>query len=174
VSDPPTPRDWELLGVTPEAGLEEVRSAYHRRRDLWDEGSLATYSLLDEDERVARVAEIEAAWQRVRASLQQVPLPAAVAADAAGTPDQGRALTPEAAVGPGALLRHHRLRSGLSLEEIAAITKIRPAILERLEREEFHLLPPRVYVRGFVIQVARTLGLEDVEGLAASFLARMG
>ena len=31
----------------------------------------------------AVVAEIEAAWQRVRASLQRVPLPAAVASNAA-------------------------------------------------------------------------------------------
>lgn len=174
MSDPPTPRDWEVLGVTPMAGLEEVRGAYHRLRDLWDEGSLATYSLLDEGERTARVAEVEAAWQRVRTSLQPLSRPYAAAAGAVETPAGGGEPALDEAAGPGALLRQHRLRRGLTLEEIAAVTKIRPSMLGMLEREELHSLPPRVYVRGFVIQYARALGLEDAEGLAGRFLARMG
>ena len=171
MSDPLSPRDWELLGVAPGASLDEVQRAYDRQRDLWSEGSLATYSLLEEGERTGLIAEIEAAWQRVRASLQVAPPPAA------GSLVEGRETAetspPDPAVDLGAFLRFHRLRQGMSLQQIAAITKIQPTMLDRLEREELHTLPPRVYVRGFVIQFARALGLEDAEGLAARFLARV-
>lgn len=171
MSDPPSPRDWELLGVVPGAGLDEVQRAYDRQRDLWGEGTLATYSLLGEGERAGLLADLEAAWQRVRASLYAVPPPAAVGAVEAL--EIAESCPPDAAAEPGAFLRFHRLRQGMSLQEVAAITKIHPTTLDRLEREELHTLPPRVYVRGFVIQFARALGLEDVEGLTARFLARV-
>lgn len=171
MSDPPSPRDWELLGVVPGAGLDEVQRAYDRQCDLWGEGSLATYSLLGEGERAGLLADLEAAWQRVRASLHAVPPPAAAGADEAL--EVASASPPDSAAEPGAFLRFHRLRRGMSLQEVAAITKIHPTTLDRLEREELHTLPPRVYVRGFVIQFARSMGLEDPEGLAARFLARV-
>jgi flagellar biosynthesis protein FlhG len=159
-----------VLGVAPGAGLEEVRCAYQRQRDLWGEGSLATYSLLEEGDRAALLAEVEAAWERVRRALETVPEPAAAKV---APPPAAELSLPDPAVSPGAYLRAHRLRRGMTLEQVAVVTKIHPSTLDRLEREELHLMPPPVYVRGFVIQFARTVGVDDPEGLAARFLARL-
>lgn len=167
----PTPRDWEVLGVPPGASLDEIRCGYYRQRDLWGEGSLATYSLLEEGDRAARLAEIEAAWRRFCAALGAAPAPDSSAVAAALEAEEST--LPDPAASPGVFLRAHRLRRGMSLEQVAAVTKIHPATLDRLEREELHTLPPAVYVRGFVIQFARTLGLDDPEGLAARFVARL-
>lgn len=171
MSDPPSRRDWEVLGVAPGASLDEARRGYHRQRDLWGEGSLATYSLLEEGDRAALLAEVEAAWRRIRAALRDFPAPASPAA--VEVREVADSVLPDASVSPGAFLRAHRLRRGMSLEQVAVVTKIHPATLDRLEREELHTLPPAVYVRGFVIQFARTLGLDDPEELAARFLARL-
>ena len=45
------PEDWETLGVEPDADISEVRRAYQRRRELYKSDTLATYNLLDDEER---------------------------------------------------------------------------------------------------------------------------
>jgi flagellar biosynthesis protein FlhG len=64
----------------------------------------------------------------------------------------------------GADLRDERQRRRLSLEGIAEKTKIRRAYLQAIEEERFGDLPAAVFVRGFLKEYARCLGLpgEDV------------
>jgi cytoskeleton protein RodZ len=71
----------------------------------------------------------------------------------------------------GARLRRARLRRGLDLEEIAIRTKINSNYLDFLEEERFADLPPRVYVRGFVMAFAACVGL-DATVVAASYMRR--
>lgn len=56
----------------------------------------------------------------------------------------------------------------MSLEQAEEQTKIRRKYLEALEEEAFDVLPGRVYVRGFLRNYARFLGL-DAEALVARF-----
>ena len=45
------PEDWEILGLEPDADLGQIRRAYRHRRSLYEPAALATYNLLDDEER---------------------------------------------------------------------------------------------------------------------------
>jgi hypothetical protein len=74
---------------------------------------------------------------------------------------------------PGAYLRYHRQLLSISVQAVADETKIRSLQIEKIEQESYSGLPAAVYVRGFIIQYARFLGLPDPEALAVSFLQGM-
>lgn len=59
----------------------------------------------------------------------------------------------------GQVLKKVREFRGISLEDLADITKIRKAYLVYLEEENFKFLPAPVYIKGFVANVATTLEL---------------
>jgi cytoskeletal protein RodZ len=75
--------------------------------------------------------------------------------------------------GFGEHLRREREIRGVSLNEIAAATRISVRFLEGLEQEAFDRLPGGVFNRGFVRTVARYLGLEE-EGLLAEYSSAVG
>ena len=62
-------------------------------------------------------------------------------------------------------LRNGRLAKGLTLVEVAAITKIQGRTLELLEAGEFDELPADVFLRGFVRNYARCVGLSADEAM---------
>ena len=68
---------------------------------------------------------------------------------------------PDKVSGLGALLKEGREKEGLSYEEMAQMTKLRPHTLKALEDEEWHLLPPCVFIKGFIQSYAKALGMED-------------
>lgn len=59
----------------------------------------------------------------------------------------------------GSVLRHRREELHLTLEEVAEETKIRKSYILALEEDNFHELPGKVYVVGFVRNYARLLSL---------------
>src|SRR4051812_39444925 len=60
-------------------------------------------------------------------------------------------------------LRAGRSHRGMSLDDVAKVTKIQPRILERLEAGQLDGLPADVFVRGFVRSFARCVGLDEAE-----------
>jgi len=62
-------------------------------------------------------------------------------------------------------LRAGRAQRGMSIEDVAKITKIQARILERLEAGKLDGLPAEVFVRGFVRSFARCVGLDEKEAL---------
>ena len=71
----------------------------------------------------------------------------------------------------GPLLRQIREAVGVELREIAERSKIGMAYLQALEGEVFAKLPAPVYVRGFLAEYARALGL-DPERVKQTYLER--
>jgi hypothetical protein len=71
----------------------------------------------------------------------------------------------------GARLRAHRERQQVSLEAIAAATKIKTSLLEELEADNVRHWPGGVFRRSFMRDYARAIGL-DPEPIVAEFLAR--
>jgi flagellar biosynthesis protein FlhG len=71
---------------------------------------------------------------------------------------------------PGAYLRACREKLGLDLTQLSERTQIRS--LEAIENESYRELPPGPYVRSFVLQYARELGIKEAEILAASYVKR--
>jgi hypothetical protein len=60
-------------------------------------------------------------------------------------------------------LRAGRASRGMSVDDVAKVTKIQPRILERLESGKLDGLPAPVFVRGFVRSFARCVGLDECE-----------
>jgi cytoskeleton protein RodZ len=60
----------------------------------------------------------------------------------------------------GSSLEEARQRRGLSIEEAADLTKIRPKYLRALETEDWETLPSTAYAKGFLRTYARALGLD--------------
>jgi len=65
----------------------------------------------------------------------------------------------------GAYLKSLREEKGLTLEDIAESTKIVVSNLDFLEKDRFDLLPPRVFVKGFIRSYVQELGLNPEETL---------
>jgi len=167
----PRPQDWEVLGLAPGASPAEIRAAYAHRKSLYDPDALATYSLHDDAEREALLERLDDAYRAIISPLGDVGARAVVAALPAVGPPAGPA--PPADQQPGAFLRHQRLARQVSTDQLAAETKIRAWLIELLESESFTALPAPVYVRGFVVQCARALRLDNPERLAEAYLAKL-
>jgi flagellar biosynthesis protein FlhG len=180
---------YEVLGVEAHASAERVDRAYRFHLELYDEAGLATYSLLDSDELTAARARVREAYAVLSDPEQRIAydrsLGAAREADEHQAPDapppatlaQGPApATPvrQRLVEPvtGAALRGFREARGVSLVEIAAASKVGVRFLEYIEQDRHSDLPAPVYLRGFVQEYARCVGLEP--GITAeSYLARL-
>ena len=90
--------------------------------------------------------------------------------------------TPAAGAGPaeaelpaaltGADLRRLRESRGISLREIASASKIGMRYLEYIEADRFALLPAPVYLRGFLQEYARVVGL-DQRRVADAYMSRI-
>ncbi len=60
---------------------------------------------------------------------------------------------------PGKFLRRERETRSISLEQISDFTKIKQHHLKAIEEDRYELLPPALYVKGFLTGYARYLGL---------------
>ena len=60
----------------------------------------------------------------------------------------------------GSELRAARKARGLTVEQVAALTRIRHSYLEAIERNDFDVLPAPIYTRGFLAAYAREVGLD--------------
>ncbi len=171
---------YGVLGLEPRATSEQLERAYRFCLELYAEGSLATYSLLDPSEaeeqrhRVKEAYEVLADPEKRRAYDEnhgfQPPAPAAIVPFP--TPHARPAASeavPEMS-GPG--LRRVREARGLSLRHISNVTKIGIRFLEYLEEDRHALLPPPVYLRGFLSEYARLVGL-DPKRVVEGYMARM-
>lgn len=61
----------------------------------------------------------------------------------------------------GDYLRNAREAKGLSLKDIQEITKIRLFYLEAIERGDLEVIPGEVYRRGFIVNYANAVGLDE-------------
>jgi cytoskeleton protein RodZ len=74
----------------------------------------------------------------------------------------------------GEHLKREREMRGVSLEEVAAATRISPRFLEAIEKEHWDELPGGVFNRGFIRAIARFLGLDEDSLVAAYALETKG
>ena len=169
---------YRVLGLEPRASAEQVERAYRFCVELYAEGSLALYSLLEPNAAEAQRALVREAYETLsdpqrrreydanrgllppEGPLLAFPAPAVAAS----------AELPAELSGPE--LRRLREARGLSLRQIAAVTKIGVRFLEYIEEDRLALLPPPVYLRGFLQEYGRLLGL-DPRALADAYLAHV-
>ena len=184
---------YEVLEIPRDASRDGIERAYRLLSATYGEGSLAGYSVVRGADAAAIRERVETAYRVLSDAAARRSYDAALAADrpvpeATPAPEPGdeaavrRSVEEPAGVEPfedveegreydGARLRRARLRRGLDFEEISGRTKVNPSYLASLEEERYPELPPRVYVRGFVMAYAACLGLDPV-AVAASYMRR--
>jgi curved DNA-binding protein CbpA len=188
---------YDVLGVVPSAGLSQIEKAYRRALDLYSEGSLATYTLLDQGEQESLRQRVQHAYDVLRdpakrsrydeelrtgrspapeSAPARTPAPAPAGGPPAPAPRSVYMPAPTAPTLPepvtGSALREAREARGVTLQQIAALSKVGVRTLESIETERLAILPAPVYLRGFVQEYARALGL-DPRATADSYLARI-
>jgi flagellar biosynthesis protein FlhG len=170
---------YAALGLEPGASREQVERAYRFCLELYGEGSVATYSLLEPTEaeqqrlRAREAYEVLADEEKRRAYDEEqgfLPpdspvLPFPSPARAGPVPEVGEILS-------GRDLRRVREARGISLRHIASVTKIGLRFLEYVEEDRFALLPAPVYLRGFLQEYARLVGL-DPRRAADAYMKRL-
>lgn len=180
---------YDVLGLGPRASREQVEKAYRFCLDMYGEGALATYSLLAGEELEAARARIREAYEVLAdpgrrreydvslglaspgAPLLPFPASAAAPGEDAG-PEAPAAEDFPSGLITGAQLRKIRESRGVSLREIADASKIGLRFLEYIEEDRFPFLPATVYLRGFLFEYARAVGL-DPRRTAEAYMARV-
>jgi flagellar biosynthesis protein FlhG len=180
----PVETHYAVLGIGPRATTEQVDRAYRHAAGLYDEEALATYSLLDGEERASARSRVEEAYAVLRdprrrheydvsLGLTSAASAPAFAPAAESRPSAARTpvvVLPDPVTGPD--LKRFRESRGIPLREIAAASKVGVRFLEYIEAERIEVLPAPVYLRGFVQEYARVVGL-DPRPTAESYLARV-
>ena len=185
------PTLYEVLGLSRTATDEEIRRAYKSQREVYASGSIATSSLLDPEQLRTAQARLEEAYDtlldamRRRAyDLSTFPESSAPSSNVASKKPRAAAaeqalLRAELAreIGPdtefsGATLRKVREAQGVELVEISERTKIGRLHLAALEDETWEALPAEVYVRGFLVELAKFLKLDPAQ-VQRTYLRRM-
>lgn len=193
----PSDSHYELLEVPPTASFEDIRRANRRIRDIYGAESVAISGLYDPASLEAVHRRLDLAYTTLMDAAkrkeydmelfpdgvplpvspsQQADLPASRPVVKVDDPVTIAVRPPMPEISPGTefsgpLLRQIREAVGVELREIAERSKIGMAYLSALEGESFHKLPAAVYVRGFLAEYARALGL-DGERVKQTYLAR--
>lgn len=166
---------FDFFGLSHDASIDEVEKSFRELRNLYSEGSLATYSLLDDADRQEKLAALRKAYDRILQSYSHKP-------DSEVDPERGAG--PFAAESlkvnidadlqqmPGLFLLQSRKALGLSLQDVATRTKVRASILQDIEEQRFDSLPAPVYLRGFLREFARMVNVPDADALIDAFMAR--
>lgn len=172
---------YTVLGLEPRASAEQVERAYRFCLELYGEGAVATYSLIEPEEAETQRTRVREAYEILSDAARRSAYDAAQGF----LPPDAPVLafpTPAAGAGPaeaelpsaltGADLRRLREARGMSLRHIASVTKIGMRYLEYIEEERFALLPAPVYLRGFLQEYARLVGI-DQRRVADAYMSRI-
>ena len=194
----PSDSHYELLEVPPTASFEDIRRANRRIRDVYGAESIAVSGLYDPAGLEAVHRRLDLSYTTLMDAAKRkdydldlfpdgVPMPVnhPPSSDHAvppRPPAKGEDpatltvrppmpdLTPKTEFS-GPLLRQIREAVGVELREIAERSKIGMAYLQALEGEVWNKLPAPVYVRGFLSEYARALGL-DADRVKQTYLDR--
>jgi curved DNA-binding protein CbpA len=71
----------------------------------------------------------------------------------------------------GALIRKVRLYKNINMEQLSKETRISRTYLNAIENEDYEALPAAVFVRGFLVQASKILGLDD-QKVANTYMSR--
>jgi hypothetical protein len=177
---------YRVLGLEPQASRDQVERAYRFCLEMYGDGALATYSLLENDEIEATRARVREAYDvlgdparrrqydesRGLVSPDSPLLPLAYGTEADVAPAAATSLElPDVLTGPD--LKKIRESRGISLRDIATQSKIGVRFLEYIEEDRVPYLPAAVYLRGFLQEYARTVGLDPAKVVTA-YMGRLG
>ena len=182
---------YELLEIHPTAHREEIQRGYEMANKTYGADSIATYSLFDHDSRKRIIDRIEEAFsvlsddkQRQQYNLRLgLPQPKLHSAKPVNRPrhspkthqqntvageEQTSLLQEDHTIDiseqeiNGKLFQQLRERQGIPLQEMADKTCINITYLQYIEQDRFDNFPAEVYLKGYLVQYVRMLGLDPV------------
>ena len=163
---------FDLLELTPEASLKEVRSKYTYLKNLYSGDSIELLALNEDFSAELRndyLSRIEAAYEQLSLLFEdknQTLIPPALRIN-----DEARLWIGQIDCFDGATLRAVRERLGIELKDMFAVTRIQLHYLQDIENEVFDLFRAEVYLRSFIIEYARFLCL-DAQKVLSDYLPR--
>lgn len=180
---------YDLLGVEPTASDEEIRRANRRARDIYGRDSIVVGGLYSPARLEELHGKIDEAYQILMDARRrkeydrkvfpdgppsrQPSVPQRIFASQSTVPVERPPMPDldEDTEYTGDLMQKVREAKGIELREIAEKTKIGMSYLSAIEGEVWNKLPAVVYVRGFLVEYARTLEL-DVDRVLSTYLPR--
>jgi flagellar biosynthesis protein FlhG len=170
---------YEVLEVSPDATVKEIRRAYDHARETFHADSLAVYSLFSEEEMLKIQSAIEEAYrvltdEALRKNYDQAHahlIERAQREKQAEKPVksseiQGSLSFTDLSLEVGEItyrgksLKELREKLGIDLRAISAETKVSIKVLESIEEEDLEHLPAKVYLKGFLKAYAKALNLD--------------
>jgi DnaJ-class molecular chaperone len=176
---------YDVLGVTRRATPDQLDKAYQFLKQMYDDVALATYTLLDPEEMRTARARVNQAYEILGDPTRRRDYDLTLDAEArqkavlpfGGASPQHRpdgpvptATLPEPVTGES--LRRLREQQGVALRDISASSKIGIRFFEYIEADRHSHLPARVYLRSFLQEYAKALGL-DPRQTAEAYIARL-
>lgn len=181
---------YQLLEIEPTASEEDIRRAYRRVRQLYGRDALAVSGALDREEVDSLQRRFDEAYQALMDPPRRREYDLELFPDGIpSTRDRRRrsdpalpALRRAAKLDPdieitGEVMRQVRESLGIELREISERTKIGTTYLGAIEGEAFDKLPAPVYVRGFLTEYAKAIGIDPdrmLDSYYPRFLAARG
>lgn len=178
------------MGMSEESSRSELRAQYRRLWEGYRRDSAISDVLFNEEDRAAIISELEQTYRALQMALEDQP----VGNLAAGSKPQQSAVQPatvskqhddfDEGSDPlenseidseghcGEVIRQRRQRGEMSLREISLRTRIRLRYLEAIETMEVEQLPPTIYLRGYLREIARILDLR-VDSLLDRYLTEL-
>lgn len=154
---------FELMELSPEASLDQIRRRYRYLKALYAGDSIEISALHDDvsQELLADYLDrLDRAFETLNALREKNKAVAATAVKNEPDPElQGWLARID--FYDGAALKAVRERLGVDLQAIFTVTRIQPRFLEDIEAEAFGSFPAEVYLRSYLIEYSRFLGLES-------------
>jgi flagellar biosynthesis protein FlhG len=165
---------FDILEISPDATVLEIRNAYIRLKKLYSSDSVVISPIADEfskKERQRILQQVEDAYGKLMESFKDRP---GIISNhrrpvAQGSESVEEGTERESYSGPK--LKQLREEMGIQLFEVSLDTKIRMELLENIEQEKFDCLPPEVYLKGHLINFASYL-LLDSKKVADDYVSR--
>ena len=180
---------YELLEIAPTTSFEDIRRANRRIREVYGRESVVVGGLFTDEQLDDLHRQFDTAYTTLmdaskRRAYDRELFPEGVPARSAeqlvrsaakeALPPTERPPMPQLendTVYTGALLKQVRESQGIELREIAERTKIGMSYLVALESENYAKLPAAVYIRGFLAEYAKMVGLPK-KRLVETYLER--
>lgn len=169
---------YELLEVAPTSSFEDIRRANRRIREVYGRESVVVGGLFTSEQLDALHRQFDTAYVTLMDAAKRKAYDLELFPDGVPTRHSERMARhspPKVEVAPterppmptvdqrtvftGALMKQAREAQGIELREIAERTKIGMAYLQALEAENYKKLPAPVYMRGFLVEYAKMVGL---------------
>jgi DnaJ-class molecular chaperone len=185
-----------ILHVHPGASVQEMKEAYLRMKNLYQDTNQALYSLAQPDDLAQTLSEVEEAYHALVLSQPQAQVPQKTSPQEEEKPkfsflerstkklhspsiynqaiqDEIPKLMAAHSQGDGALFQKIRELSQVSLEEMQEHIKVGMDHLGHIEQNRFECLPQPVYVKGFLKSYLSYLGVKNADQLVTAYITRL-